>query len=149
MSDEAQAPSADKVEVESIFDLFATDEDAAEEGKWFKVGKIMEVKVRRFRAKKSLKVRETLEAPYKRAGQATAKIPEDAQEEIAHQHIARGIIADWKGVGDRDKKPVPYSPAAALRLLKALPEFATTVINISLSMDNYREEEKKEVEGNS
>lgn len=137
-----------KVKKPSLYDMFATDENAAEDGKWFEFGGDISVKIRRYRAKKSLKAREQLEQPFKRAGSQTVSIPEDQREEVGIQHLARGIIADWKGVTTRDGKPLAYSVAAAIQLLRDLPEFAGAVVDISLKMDNFREEEKKEIEGN-
>lgn len=133
---------------ESLYDLFATSESAAEDGKWFKFGKTIEVKIRRFKSKKSRKVREELEAPYKRATKFGTTLPDDISDEITNEHIAKAIIVDWKGVTDKQGNALKYSPVAALELMKALPEFKDAVIEISLSLDNYRDEEKDDVEKN-
>jgi len=133
---------------ESLYDLFGTSESAAEDGKWFSFGKTISIKIRRFKSKKSRKVREELEAPYKRATKFGTSLPDDVSEEITVEQIARAIIVDWKGVTDKQGNAVKYSPAAASELLKALPEFKDAIIEISLSLDNYREEEKDEVEKN-
>jgi hypothetical protein len=133
---------------ESLYDLFATSESAAEDGKWFKFGKTIEVKIRRFKSKKSKKVREDLEAPYKRATKFGSSLPDDVSETIATEHIATGIIVDWKGVTDKQGNALKYSPAAAIELLNALPEFKDAVAEISLSLDNYRDGAKDDIEKN-
>lgn len=132
----------------SIYDLYATSETAAEGGKWFDFGPDMKVKIRRFKSKKSIKVRNELEAPYKRINKIGTTLPENVQDEITNEHIARGIVVDWKGVRDRDGSDIAYSPAAALKLFTELPEFRDAVAEISLSLDNYRDDEKEEVVGN-
>jgi len=132
----------------SIYDLYATNETAAEEGKWFEFSPEISVKIRRFKSKKSRKVREALEAPYKRVNKFGATLPDDVQEDIAAEHIAEGIVVDWKGLKDRDGNDLAYSKAAALKLFRDLPEFRDAIAEISLSLDNYRDDEKEEVLGN-
>jgi hypothetical protein len=132
----------------SVFELFGTSESAAEDGKWFPFSAEMSVKIRRFKSKKSRKVREALEAPYKRVSQLSPKIPDEDAERIASQHVAEGIVVDWKGVLDTNGNSIPYSVGAALDLFEKLPEFRDAVIEISLNIENFREEEKAEVKGN-
>lgn len=132
----------------NIYEMFASSEDAAENGKWFDFGPDMKVKVRRFKSKKSRKVREELEAPYKRVSQFGAQMPDEVQEAIGTQHVAHGLIADWKGVVGKDGAEIPYSKAAALKLCSELPEFRDAIANISVSLDNYRDDQKEAVEGN-
>jgi len=132
----------------SIYDLYATSESAAEDGKWFDFGPSMKVKIRRFKSKKSRNVRDELEAPYKRVNKFGASLPDDIQDDITTEHIARGIVVDWKGVLDREGAEIAYSPGVALKLFKELPEFRDAVAEISLSLDNYRDDEKEEVVGN-
>lgn len=132
---------------QSLFDLFATSENEAEDGKWFKFGTTMEIKIRRYKSKKAKKVREALEAPYKGA-KFGAKIPQEILDEITDQHIATGIIADWKGVPDEQGNDIPFSHAASLAMIKALPEFRDAVAELSVDLDNFRQEGKEAIEGN-
>lgn len=133
---------------DNIFDIFGANETDAENGKWFKFGKTMEVKIRRFKSKKSRKVREGLEAPYKRATKIGSTLPDDVLEEIGILHVARGLIVDWKGVKGKNGEDIAYSPQAAESLCRALPEFRDAVADISLSLENFRENEKEEILGN-
>lgn len=132
----------------NLYNLYSSDETLAENGKWFEFGEEVSVKIRRYKSKKSRKVRENLEAPYKRASKFATTLPDDVLESITNRHVAEGIIADWKGVSNRDGQPVAYSPAAALALINDLPDFRDAVVEISLSLDNFREEVKQDVEGN-
>lgn len=140
------APEAE-AEGEDVFAMFACDIDSAEEGKWFDVGK-MRLKVRRFDSKKSRKVRDRLEAPHK-ATRRLGSLPEHIIDEITTQHLAEGILVDWKGVLGKDKKPIPFSKEAAMALFTKIPDFRSTVANLSLEVNNYREQEQEEVEKNS
>lgn len=132
----------------SVYDLFGSSEDAAEGGKWFDFGSTIKVKIRRFKSKKSRKVRENLEAPYKRVSKFGSALPDDVQEEISTRHIAEGIVADWKGITDKEGNTIPYSKEAATKLFTELPEFRDAVAEISLGLDNFRDGEKEDVEGN-
>jgi hypothetical protein len=133
---------------ESLFEMFGTDVEGAEEGKWFDFGKTIKVKIRRYKSKKSRKVRDQLEKPYKRSIRQGGTIPESIQEEITTEHIAVGIIADWKGVKDKDHNTLPYTRDNAIALLTQLPEFRDAIAELSLGLNNYKEEEDKELEGN-
>lgn len=134
--------------LDNIFEMFGTDAENAENGKWFDFGKTISVKIRRFKSKKSRKVREALEAPYKRSMKNGAALPEDVTEEITNEHIAVGIIADWKGITDKSGKALDYNKENAIALMQQLPEFRDAVANIALDLNNYVEEEQKEVAGN-
>jgi hypothetical protein len=131
----------------SIYALYGADEDTAENGKWFKLTKEISVKVRRFKSKKSRKVREVLESPYKRTNKFGA-LPEDVADEVGLRHVAEGILCDWKGITSKDGEPIPYSPDAAEKLFQDLPEFKDAVAELSLDLDNYRDEVKDGVSGN-
>lgn len=133
---------------ESLYSMFGADESTSENGKWFPFGKTIEFKIRRFKSKKSRKVRDALEAPYKRATKFGTALPEDVQTEITIQHLAEGIIADWKGVTDKNGAPVKYSKEAAIVLLTDLPELRDSIAELSLNLDNFRDEDKDEIKGN-
>lgn len=138
----------EKVLDESLFEMFGTDTESAEDGRWFPFGRTIEVKIRRYKSKKSRKVREQLEAPYKRSMRKGGMLPESIQEEITNEHIAIGIIADWKGVKDKGGKELDYNRLNAVALLDQLPEFRDAIADISLDINNYVEEDQEDVEGN-
>jgi hypothetical protein len=131
----------------SIFDLYATSEEDAENGKWFTLSPEIKVKLRRFKSKKSRKVRERLEAPYKRTMRG-GELPEAVLESILLEQMAEAIIVDWKGFTDREGNAVPYSKEAALQIMDALPELRDELANMAIKLDNFRDEDKEEIEGN-
>lgn len=135
-------------EGDNIFDMFGTSERDAEDGKWFKLGKFAEVKVRRYSAKKSRKVREALDSQWSAITNAGGKIPDEANEQITNEHIATGILVDWRGIKGKDGKAIPFSKKAAIEMLELLPDFRNAVAGLSLKVDNFREAEKDEIEGN-
>lgn len=126
--------------------LFATAEEEAELGKWFKFGKDVEVKIRRYNSKKSKSTREFVNAEYGTAN--VRRLSSDDEEALNVKHIAIGIIADWKGVKDAQGNEVPYSKEAAILALTKLPEFRDQVVTISLELNNYLESKNKDTEGN-
>ena len=145
-ADEAAAPAND--DIESVFDIYGTNENAAEDGKWFQIGKQLRVKLRAYRSTKSLAVLEELMAPYRRAGRPASKLDRKTQTDIEVQHLAKGIVVDWEGVYDSRKSPVPHSVNAVITLLTKLPDMRIAWGALSSEMSNFRDEEKKAVEGN-
>jgi hypothetical protein len=132
----------------SLFALFGASETDSEDGKWFPINKVISVKVRRFKSKKSRTVRERLEAPHKRVNKFSGKISDDVQNDITKEHMAEAILIDWKGVTDKDGKAVEYTKAAGMQFFTVLPEFMDAIATLSLDLDNYRDEVKEAVRGN-
>jgi len=144
MTDSTDAPELPKL---SIFDLYATSEEDAENGKWFELSPTISVKLRRFKSKKSRKVRERLEAPYKRTTR-NGELPQEVLERILTEQMAEAIIVDWKGFTDKSGNLLSYSKEQALALLTALPELRDDLAAMSIKLDNFRDEDKEETEGN-
>lgn len=138
--------SDDAVKGDDLFEMFSVNERDAEEGKWFKVGPVAEMKLRRFSSKASKKTRQNLEKPHREQYRGR-DLPEDVMEDITNQHIAYAIIADWRGVV-KAGKPLPYSKNAALDLMEKLPDLRTIIINLAVSLDQFRDADKEEGEGN-
>lgn len=132
----------------SIYDLFASNESEAEDGKWFPFSDKIEIKIRRFDSKVSRKTHESLRAPYARTLKFGGVIPQDVEDDLGLKHVARGVIADWKGFTDREGNEVPYSVAAAEKILAELPDLKNAIASISIDVKNYRDEVKKDVLGN-
>ena len=133
----------------SIFDLYETNQDAEENGKWFSdFGPEIKIKIRRFTAAKSRKVREALFKPYIKQYRTADKIPEDIAEDLTCQHLAQGVVTDWSGVFDRDGNEVPFTADSAHDLFTKLPDFTKEVLLMSLNMDNYKDEKKAVIKGN-
>jgi len=147
MTEENETVETEVVADQSIYDLFGTSAAASEEGKWFDLSPKISIKLRRLKSKKSRKVREKLEAPYKHLLRNGA-LPQDVQDDLADKQIAEAIIVDWKGFTDTKGQPMPYSPAAALKLIRALPDLRDEIASICLRMDHFRDEESSEIAKN-
>lgn len=132
----------------SIYDLFASNESEAEDGKWFPFSDTIEIKIRRFDSKVSRKVHEALRAPYQRTLKFGGVIPPEVEDELGIRHVAKGVIVDWKGFTDREGNPLSFSVAAAEKLLRELPDLKNAIAGISVDVKNYRDEVKKDVLGN-
>lgn len=134
--------------IPSIYTLMGSNESDSENGKWFVIAPGVEIKIRRYDAKVSRKVHESLFAPYQRMQKFGGNIPVEIQEELGTLHAARGLIADWKGFVDRDQKEIPYTPEAAEKLLRELVDLRNMVAALSLDIKNFRDEAKEEIVGN-
>lgn len=133
----------------SIFDLYETDDNAEEDGKWFsEFGPEIQLKLRRFSSAKSRKVRDSLFKGPLKVYKTAEKIPTSLSEELTARHLAEGIVVDWKGVYDRDGNEIPFSPDRAADLFLKLKDFATEVILVAVNMDNFRKEKVDEIVGN-
>src|SRR6516162_4277774 len=104
----------------SIFDIAETDTEAEESGKWFndifEDGTGVNVKLRRFTSKTSIKVRQKLEAPYRRKLKS-GKLPDEVNAQLMINQLSEGVIVDWAGIRDRDGKDIPYTVENAKALL--------------------------------
>lgn len=122
----------------SILSLFKTDRASEEEGRWFPLGGPIQVQLRRFTSKKSAAVRDELYRPYKRPGKVDMKVPTEVDVDLTNQHLARGVIVNWKGLYAEDGSEIPFSADEAYKLLTELPDFAREIVMLAIDMDNYR-----------
>lgn len=134
----------------SIFDLYETNRESEEDGKWFdeEFGPEVKLKLRRYNAKVPRLARDKAFKPHLKAYKTFDKIPEDVSVPLTNKLLAETIVVDWKGIFDRDGNEIPFSKEAALDLFTKLPDFATAVILVSVNADNYRAEDKDEIKGN-
>jgi hypothetical protein len=132
-----------------LFDLFSSDKESEEAGRWLNLTEATGFKIRAFGAKAVTDLRETLMKPFTALLKAGATIPDEKNEEIGLKVLAGAIIADWKGVKNADGVEVPYSADEAYAILKALPKLAAAVIQFSLEGQNFKDEVREESSGNS
>lgn len=133
----------------SLASLFGTNRDDEENGKWFDTfGGDIQLKLRRYKAKKSLAVRNQLEEPLKKKYK-NGKYPDEVQEDLILEHFVKGILLDWKGVYLEDGQPeVPFSIDAAMDLFRKFPDFYLEALNESIQLDNFRVDKKDTLKGN-
>lgn len=133
----------------NLFDIFASDKESEEEGRWVELGSGTAFKIRAFGAKVVSDLRENLMKPYAQLVRVGGKIPDDKNEEIGLKVLAGAVIADWKNVKNAAGETVPYSADEAYAILKALPKLASFIIQFSLEGQNYRDETTEQGAGNS
>lgn len=133
----------------NLFDIFASDKESEEEGRWIELGMGTSLKLRAFGAKAVVDLRENLMKPFQQLVRVGGKIPDEKNEEIGLKVLAGAVIADWKNVKNAEGEVVPYSADEAYAILKALPKMASFVIQFSLEGQNFRDESKEDGAGNS
>jgi FMN phosphatase YigB (HAD superfamily) len=86
--------------------------------------------------------------PHRRALE-NGSIDPQVNRDILCKAMAEGIVLGWQGVTSRaTKAEEPFSPKAALTLLKNDAEFRDFVTEVAAQISNYRREEAEEL-GNS
>lgn len=133
----------------NLFDIFASDKESEEDGRWIEIGSGTAFKIRAFGAKVVTDLRDNLMKPFAQLVRVGGKIPDDKNEEIGLKVLAGAVIADWKNVKNAEGELVPYSQDEAYAILKALPKMASFVIQFSLEGQNFRDETREEGAGNS
>lgn len=130
-------------------DLFATDKTTEEDGAWVDVADGIRFKIRAYRAKQVVDLREKLAKPYQAVIRAGGEIPADKQEEIGLQVIAGAVLADWQGVKDATgEADLAYSGENALATLRRLPRMSDFIISISTDRQFYKDSLREESAGN-
>jgi len=133
----------------NLFEIFASDKESEEAGRWVELGSGTSFKIRAFGSKAVVDLRDSLMKPYAQLLRVGGKIPEDKNEEIGLKVLAGAVIADWKNVKNAAGETVPYSTDEAYAILKALPKLSSFIIQFSLEGQNFRDEVKEEGAGNS
>lgn len=131
--------------------LFATDQDAEENGKWFKdiAGEEsgVDVKLRRMTSKTVERALARIMRE-NRHRMVDGKFAEAIDLELGNRLLAEAVIVDWRGIivgGDA----VTYSPEAAADLLTRFPEFGRHIRARCGNMDLFRAETAQATEKNS
>lgn len=132
-----------------LFNLFSSNTDSEENGRWLELTETTGFKVRAFGAKAVTDLREELMKPFTTLLKAGLKIPDEKNEEIGLRVLAGAIVADWKGVKNAAGEVVAYTADEAYAILKALPKLAALLIQYSLEGQNFKDEVREEASGNS
>lgn len=136
----------------SIYALYETDMTKEVEGFWHPVNKKISIKMARagganlaFSKAMELKTR-----PHRKRGGAFEgdEVDVELANELMKEAFAETIILDWKGITTKDGKRVAYSPAAATKLLKDLPDLFIELRDAAGSAANFRLEDIKADVGN-
>lgn len=122
---------------------YATDPLAEQDGKWFDISTDMRVQLRSYSSQKSKEVRKILDKPYDGIRRAGGVIPDDIQEKLLIQQMARAIIVNWTGLTE-NKVEVPFSVAKAEELLTKYPKFRNQLAMIVANESSFDAEKLDE-----
>lgn len=147
----------------SFANRYAFNKEAAEDGTWVVMGGGLDIRVRRINSKF---VRDFVTKENKKHSHLTRggrELPNDISEMISRRVGAHAILNGWRDTpkgpdnptgekgaprGD-DGNVIEYSPDVALQYFVDYPDFLEDVVTQSSSVENFREEERKTIEGNS
>lgn len=132
----------------ALFSKFKMDETREENGVWVDFGDDVKIKIRRLKAKASTDARAELDKPFANEIRRGTMNPETAKD-LALKQVAKGVIADWKGINFPGEPMLPYTPENAYRILKALPELADNIIGIAADAEVFKAAMDADAEGNS
>lgn len=134
----------------SFFEKYSTDRVAEEEGQWVEFGGGVEVQVRRLNCDKSKKVRRKLEKPYVKRFR-NMEMPDDIQELLLNQQIAKAVVVAWKGVPNPDNPSewLACTEDNVLRMVNEFPDFRDEILQASMERATFQNEDLKAAEGNS
>lgn len=139
----------------SFEDLVGTDLNAEEDGKWFlnifedsNPKRAVDVKLRRLTSKASGKANRDAQLAYRKYWKNGKWKSDDVMEKVGNLTIANGCIVDWRGIIDKDKKPIPCTPETALALLEKFRDFRIRVVAITSEANFWRVEQDDATVGN-
>ena len=116
---------------------FAFDKEAAEQGKWFKLGPNERIKMRSMACAHSRAVRVKLEAPYSVILDAGEELPADIAEQMLRDQFVESLILDWEGLTN-DGDPFPYSKANAHRMMNEAKGFTDLLVKILMGKKSFQ-----------
>lgn len=76
-------------------------------------------------------------------------LSKDKMTEIMCQALADTVILGWDNVMDEDNSPVPFSPAAAKKILMELPDLRDVILEEAQKIGNFQAQAVEEDLGNS
>jgi hypothetical protein len=136
----------------SIYDIYETDMAKEVEGFWHPVNKKISIKLARAGGANTAyaKAMEKKTRPHRKTGGALEgeRVDIELATDLMKEAFAETIILDWKGITTKDGKKVAYSSAAAVKLLKDLPDLFAELRDAAGSAANFRLDEIKDDVGN-
>jgi hypothetical protein len=118
--------------------LYALDEEAANDGKWFITKQGLDVKVAKIGNPSFVAEVVRLQKPHivrLRSNMDNTAII----NEITTKAMAKAVLIDWKA--ESNGVPVPYTPELGLQYMLKFPDFREDVSDLSVSRENFRPEE--------
>lgn len=127
--------------------LFAQDDTAVEEGKWFNVQKDVHFKIASVNSERYQTVFRTLTKDYRTAIRRKTMDPE-VMEEIMKKVAAKTLLLDWKGL-ELDGKPFPYNKDNALYIMMNFDSAYILVMDYASDMEAYKVQQEEDEAKNS
>jgi hypothetical protein len=138
--------------VKTFFDIFNVDIDKKKNGTWVSIAEYapVEFKLRTIDTQEWADAVAEAQKPYR--VKINKKVPLEVEEskDIITRAMAKAMIADWRGLYDRDGTPVPYSPEVALDILtrERATGLADRLFQAASDTTNYKIEEEQDTEKN-
>jgi len=132
----------------TLYELFETDIEAGEGGKWLELIPGISFKLRRFTSTASLNSRRRLLAGLASRVTSDGDIDSKLETELMIEQMAEAIIVDWKGVADRDGNELACTYENRKRVLTDLPDVRALLSDHAANIDNYRREQLDAIEKN-
>ena len=126
--------------------VFGVDKTKSEDGTWVDLEEGIRVKIARIGNLSYRKELERLSKPRRRQIRR-GTLSEETAEQMLTEVMAKTVLLDWEGI-EEDKKKVPYSIAAARRLLTEYPDFREMISDLAGEMETFKQEFDEESEKN-
>jgi len=125
----------------SIYDIYESNLDLEEEGVWVNLTKTIEVKVAALGNRKHTNLLTKLQ----KAQGKTLENDADLREDIHVQAMAKTVLLDWKGITDKDGKPLKYSYENAYKLLsdEKMYRFKKDILFLSQEAETFKAQEEE------
>ena len=124
-----------------MFDVNSTDKNKTESGVWgdFGGGKFLIAHTSNLSFQREFN---RLQQPYRKQIDRNRLDPK-VSTEIMCKAMAKGLLLDWKGVGESGK-PIDYSEEMAAQVLIANEDLREFVQDFALNLDNFKQEVTEE-----
>lgn len=130
--------------MKGLYDMFETDPAIENDGVVLEYGmnskdEPIEIRVRRAGGANSAfaKVFELKSKPFKRLIQAD-KLDRETGDRLLRETYAETVVIGWKGVEDKEGKPMPFSKENVIRLFTDLPSLFRDVVAQSQNESLFR-----------
>lgn len=121
-----------------IFDLYAVDTEAANNGRWFTTRQGARVKVAKLGNPNFTAEVVRLQRPHIHLIRSKADTTELITD-ITIEAMSKTILVDWEATSNGE--PLPYTPKLGQELMRKSPDFQEDVSLLSSNVDNFKPEE--------
>ena len=144
-------------------DRYGYDKKKAEDGTWVDKGDDFHVLLRRLNSKKVRDANTAIMKRYSHLTKGGKQLPTDIQDLVSRKLVSEYVLLDWKGAGaptvevseeeaaKEGYKPrmIEYTPEVGNQYFIDFPDFLEEIADDAGNIDNFRREEREEIEGNS